>query len=50
MSPQEKAFRLYLAELARYLGRSPDRAQNAKDAVEKVYARLIRYSSKAHRH
>ena len=46
MSPEEKAFRQYLAELVRFLER-PRREQVAASTADAAYARLRRLASKA---
>ena len=48
MSPQEKAFRKYLAELVRFLAYRPRSARKAKEVNDKAYTRLIRLSHLAH--
>jgi hypothetical protein len=46
MSPEEKAFRQYLAELLRFLARAR-RVQDAAVTADRAYARLRRLASRA---
>jgi hypothetical protein len=46
MSPQEKAFRQYLAELVRFLAR-PRQEQETADTADRAYARLRRHALRA---